>query len=149
MSRRKPENERLGHGDGRAASAPVAVLPPSASEPHDYCPFPHASADPEWHPIAAEWFDSLFLSPHAALFARSDVATAALVAHLITEGLHTARPSAQLFETIFRQADNLLASAGARLRNRVDTVLPKSPEKSRGQVMREQITQQYTTGYNE
>ena len=142
---RKREDEKLGHPMTARADAPTIHEVPSATGVlQDFCPFEHADANPKWHPIAQRWYDSLFVSEQAAMYARSDVAHIELAAHLLSDQLYADRWSAVAMHEIVGMMDNALTSVGARLQRRVETIKKTTPERSRGQIAREQIVAQFT-----
>lgn len=83
-------------------------------------------ADPEWHPIAREWFESLGQSGQAQWYEPSDWATARVWAHLLSLTLESGRPSAQMIQSWSSGATELLTTEGARRRARVE--LEQAPE---------------------
>jgi hypothetical protein len=77
-------------------------------------------ADPEWHPLAGEWFASLGRSGQAAFYEASDWLAAKYVADTMSRGLRNSRPSAQLFAAVMSAMGDLLTTEGARRRARVE-----------------------------
>lgn len=86
--------------------------------------------DPEWHPIAAEWFTSLPQSGQVVFFEPSDVAYAKLVAHAMSTNLHQGRFSSQLFVAVMAGANDCLSTEASRRRLRVELQKdePEDPE---------------------
>lgn len=77
-------------------------------------------ADPEWHPIAREWFESLGASGQAQFYEPSDWATARVWAELLSRQLESGRPSAQMIASWSGGATELLTTEGARRRARME-----------------------------
>jgi hypothetical protein len=74
-------------------------------------------ADPNWHPIAREWFESLFESGQSFFYERSDIAQARYVAEIMSRNLNQGqRVSGQLFASVISAAGELLTTEGARRR---------------------------------
>jgi hypothetical protein len=78
-------------------------------------------ADPEWHPIARGWFESLGESAQSSLYEPSDWATARYVAEAMSRNLNVGqRFSANLFAAVMSAMNELLTTEGARRRARVE-----------------------------
>lgn len=78
-------------------------------------------ADPEWHPIAADWFNSLAESGQSQFYEPSDWHTARYVAEAMSRNLSAgARFSAQLFASVMAAMTELLTTEGARRRARIE-----------------------------
>lgn len=77
-------------------------------------------ADPDWHPIAIEWFSSLGESGQSQFYEPSDWATARVWAELLSRQLESGRPSAQMISAWSSDNTNLLGTEGARLRSRIE-----------------------------
>ncbi|MEU1214302.1 hypothetical protein ABZ424_18135 [Streptomyces sp. NPDC005790] len=78
-------------------------------------------ADPNWHPIAIEWFESLFDSGQSFFYERSDIAQARYVAEAMSRNLSQGqRISGQLFASVISAAGELLTTEGARRRLNVE-----------------------------
>lgn len=77
-------------------------------------------ADPDWHPIAAEWFSSLGESGQSQFYEPSDWATARVWAHLLSAQLFSGRASAQMIQSWSGGATELLTTEGARRRARME-----------------------------
>ncbi len=74
-------------------------------------------ADPNWHSIAIEWFESLFESGQSFFYERSDIAQARYVAEVMSRNLNQGqRVSGQLFASVISAASELLTTEGARRR---------------------------------
>lgn len=76
--------------------------------------------DPEWHPIASEWFTSLADSGQSQFYEPSDWATARYIAEAMSQSLESSRMSGQLFSAILSGATELLTTEGARRRMRIE-----------------------------
>lgn len=138
---RKPLAEHVGHAHPEAP--PRHNIDAATAAEQDFCPFPHEDSDPEWHPIAQRWFDSLFLSEQAAMYARSDVQEAVITARLISDQFYAEKTSAMMIDTITRRADSLVTTLGARLQRRIETVRKADPGKTRGQAAVALLREQY------
>jgi hypothetical protein len=77
-------------------------------------------ADPDWHPIARDWYGSLEVSGQAQFYQPSDVATARYVAEAMSRNLASSRISGQLFGAVMSAMTELLTTEGARRRARVE-----------------------------
>jgi hypothetical protein len=86
------------------------------------------SADPNWHDIAVDWFDSLKASGQAQFFEPSDWAAARYVAEVMTKNLNAGKFSAQLFASVWTAMSELLTTEGARRRVRVEVHRQSEPE---------------------
>jgi len=76
--------------------------------------------DPEWHPIARNWFASLGISGQAVWFQPSDLGTARYVAEAMSRSLAGERMSAQLFAGVLSGMSLLLATEADRRRMRIE-----------------------------
>lgn len=76
--------------------------------------------DPEWHPIAVEWYCSLAASGQSQFFEPSDWAAAFFVAEAMTRNLKSSRFSSELFKGVWAAMGELLTTEGARRRVRVE-----------------------------
>ncbi|MFE3202246.1 hypothetical protein [Embleya sp. NPDC059237] len=81
---------------------------------------PVPEADPAWHPIARDWFDSLAESGQSVFYQPSDWQTARYVAEAMSTNLSAGRFSAQLFAAISAAMSSLLVTEGDRRRARVE-----------------------------
>lgn len=76
--------------------------------------------DPEWHPIARDWFASLAESGQAAFYEPSDWQTARYVAEAMSRNLAGEKFSAVLFASVMSAMSNLLTTEGDRRRLRLE-----------------------------
>ena len=76
--------------------------------------------DPEWHPIAREWFEALGRSGQAVFFEASDWAQARYLAHMMDQTLQTDKPNGQLVSSVLSGSTELLTTEGARRRLRIE-----------------------------
>jgi hypothetical protein len=113
MGRRGPVGKhpdwRLGHRTEAEKSAVVRVPcgPPRVPVP---------KVDPQWHPIARDWFRSLAKSGQATLYEPSDWQTARYVAEAMSRNLSIGRFNAALLATVLSGMSSLLATEGDRRR---------------------------------
>lgn len=84
--------------------------------------------DPQWHPIARRWFDSLHVSGQAQFFEQSDWAMAELGASLISHTLASGRPSSQMVAQINTIAGELMMTEGSRRKARLELIRASSDE---------------------
>ena len=77
-------------------------------------------ADPEWHPLARDWYAALGESGQATFMEPSDWAQARIWAELISRELHKGRASAQMVQAWASGATELLTTEGARRRLRIE-----------------------------
>lgn len=82
--------------------------------------------DPNWHPRAAEWFESLDKSGMREFYQQSDWATAQIIADALTE--YYKRPTAMMLATIMQAMTNLGTTEGERRRMRIELETPKEYE---------------------
>lgn len=103
----KRASQRSGHGAARKSPDTVVAKVTPAVEP--------PAADPEWHPVAIEWFESLGKSGQSSLYEPSDWATARVVAEFMDRALRAGRriPSA-LVATLMAMQKELLTTESAR-----------------------------------
>lgn len=83
-------------------------------------------ADPEWHPIASRWYESLANSGQSVLYQESDVATAVYVAEAMSRNLTDGKFSAMLFQSVNSAATELMTTEGSRRRLRLE--LARGPQ---------------------
>lgn len=98
-------------------------------------------ANPEWHPIAMQWYESLPKSGQSHYYQASDWATAFMCADLISREFHRADDpetkkgvSAMMVHEIFAQAGNLLTTEGERRRLRLELIRAEKSEDTSGVV---------------
>ena len=115
----KRSTERHGHRtaaenatDTSAQGSPVIEWPP---------------ADPQWHPIARDWFDSLPESGQVVFFEPSDLAAARYLAEAMDQNLRSGKFSAVLFANVWSAMGDLLTTEASRRRLRVELEKP-APE---------------------
>lgn len=114
----KPVDRRLGHvtkAEKEAVTKAPAKAParrPSAAA--------KTKADPDWHPIAVEWFDSLSKSGQSDFYEPSDWAMARYCAELMSRTLFAERPSAQMVASLDSVMARLLVTEGDRRRARLE-----------------------------
>lgn len=84
--------------------------------------------DPEWHPIARDWFAALGRSGQSRFYEASDWATARYVAEGMSRSLLSGRLSAQLFAAVLAAATELLATEGSRRRMRLELERAKASQ---------------------
>lgn len=77
-------------------------------------------SDPNWHPIALVWYESLGESGQSEFYEQSDWAFAAFVAELTTIALTASRLNGQLITAVMAGMTELLTTEGARRRVRVE-----------------------------
>jgi hypothetical protein len=96
--------------ESSATTAPTSHVAPPAPEP-----------DPDWHPIAVEWFRSLGESGQAQFYEPSDWQVARYVAEAMSRNLNAgSRLSAELFKAVLAAMAELLTTEGSRRRARVE-----------------------------
>lgn len=78
------------------------------------------AADPAWHEIARDWYESLALSGQSGWYEPSDWQTARYVAEAMSRNLESGRFSAQLFASVMQATTSLLATEGDRRRLRIE-----------------------------
>jgi hypothetical protein len=91
--------------------------------------------DPQWHPIAAQWFAALAASGQRVFYENSDWAHARYVAETMSRSLRADRTSAQLFSAVISASADLLTTEGARRRLRVELERASTHEKPAATVM--------------
>lgn len=73
-------------------------------------------ADPSWHPIAHDWFESLATSDGCRFYEPSDWQHARIWAEILSRQLKSGRPSGQIMASWTSASDRLLTTASARQR---------------------------------
>lgn len=87
-------------------------------------------ADPTWHPIALDWFESLKDSGQERFYQASDWATARYVAEAMSRNLNQGgKFSSMLFSAVMGSMTELLTTEGARRRARVELERVEEAEK--------------------
>jgi hypothetical protein len=81
---------------------------------------PVPPAEPDWHPMARGWYESLAESGQAVFYQPSDWQTARVWAELLSRQLFTGRTSAQMIAAWSAAATELLTTEGARRRARLE-----------------------------
>lgn len=76
--------------------------------------------DPDWHPIARDWYLSLPRSGQAAFYEPSDIAVARLVAHGMHEVASASKMPAHLFQTVLAGTTLLMSTEADRRRLRIE-----------------------------
>jgi hypothetical protein len=102
---------------------------PSGSSEIPEVPPTTLTADPAWHSIAADWFNSLAASGQSQFYEASDWATARYVAEAMSRNLSSGeRFSAVLFASVMSGMTELLTTEGSRRRARLELEREKQPE---------------------
>lgn len=109
----KRSNQLHGHR-GKADLADYDRIPIDAPT------VPAREPDPQWHPVAQEWFTSLAQSGQSVFYEPSDWATAAYVAEAMSRNLSAGKFSAQLFAAVMSGMSSLLTTEGDRRRVRLE-----------------------------
>ncbi|MER7908297.1 hypothetical protein [Streptomyces sp. NPDC096068] len=112
IPKRGEERRRRNKDDGPAlVQAPfVPVGVPDLPEP-----------DPDWHPIAVDWYLSLQESGQAVFYQPSDWAMARYAAELMSRGLSSDRPpNGQYVAALNSVMTSLLTTEGDRRRARIE-----------------------------
>lgn len=83
------------------------------------------TANPEWHPLVLDWYNSLAESMQSRLYEPSDHQHARLLAHLLSTALREKEEEdrklpAMLLQTIFSEMSKLLTTEGERRRMRLE-----------------------------
>lgn len=91
-----------------------------------------AQRDEGWHPLAAEWFDSLGRSGQSAFYEPSDWATARVLAELLSRAMIILRDGGRGAGTLVERwqagATELLTTEGARRRVRLELEVEKEDD---------------------
>jgi hypothetical protein len=82
------------------------------------------TGDPQWHPIARDWYASLAKSGQSRFYESSDWATARFLAEAMSRNLQGGRFSAQLFASVMAGMSTLLVTEGDRRRVRLELQRP-------------------------
>lgn len=85
-------------------------------------------ADPAWHPIALQFYESLQVSGQALYYEQSDVATAYYVTDAMSQNLQQGKFSAMLFASVMSAMTDLLVTEGARRRAKVELQREVEPD---------------------
>jgi hypothetical protein len=107
----KPASQRRRRNkESQATTAPTSPAAPPAPEP-----------DPDWHPVAVDWFRSLSESGQVQFFEPSDWQVARYVAEVMSRNLNAgSRLSAELFKAVMSAMAELLTTEGSRRRARLE-----------------------------
>jgi hypothetical protein len=108
----KRSDQRHGHGSKAAQEAVTKARGTAAVE--------QPAGDPDWHPIARDWYASLAVSGQSAFYQPSDWQTARFVAESMDRNLRAGRFSAQQFAATMSAMTELLTTEGARRRARLE-----------------------------
>lgn len=90
----------------------VTVIAAPAVKPPD--------ADPQWHTIAFEWFESLRESGQAQFFEPSDWQAARYCAEVMSRNLNQGKFSSVLFAAVWAAMNDLLSTEASRRRVRME-----------------------------
>ncbi|MFB8351003.1 phage terminase small subunit [Streptomyces niveus] len=82
-------------------------------------------ADPEWHPIAKQLYDSLRKSGQADFYQQSDWAYAYALCDDLSHYKNSSKRSAQMAQTLYAALGNLLVTEGDRRRVRIELQEPE------------------------
>lgn len=109
--------------------------------------------NPDWHPIAMQWYESLPKSGQSHYYQASDWATAVMCADLISREFHRADDpeskkgiSPMMIHEIFTQAGNLLTTEGERRRLRLELIRAEKNDDSEEVVTALEQYKQYAKG---
>jgi len=112
----KRSEERMGH---RSKVEKDSVTKVPSGPPSDLPDLPEP--DPDWHPIATDWYLSLRESGQAAFYQPSDWAMARYAAELMSRGLSSDRPpNGQYVSALDSVMARLLTTEGDRRRARIE-----------------------------
>ncbi|MFC9285379.1 hypothetical protein [Streptomyces sp. NPDC057052] len=112
----KRSEERMGH---RSKAEKDSVTKVPSGPPSDLPDLPEP--DPDWHPIATDWYLSLRESGQAAFYQPSDWAMARYAAELMSRGLSSDRPpNGQYVSALDSVMARLLTTEGDRRRARIE-----------------------------
>jgi len=112
----KRSEERMGH---RAKEEKESLTQAPPGPPAELPDLPEP--DPLWHPIAADWYQSLQSSGQAQFYEPSDWATARYAAELMSRLLSSDRaPNGQLVAALNSVMGTLLTTEGDRRRARIE-----------------------------
>jgi hypothetical protein len=73
-----------------------------------------------WHPIAANWYESLAISGQSIWYEPSDWAAAQYLAEAMTRNLEAYKFSSQLFGAAWQAMNDLMTTEGSRRRLRLE-----------------------------
>src|ERR1019366_2183196 len=110
----KRADQRMGHRTKAEKSRTTKVVAASRT-------IRAPAADPEWHPLAAEWYASLAKSGERVFYEPSDWATAKFVAEVMSRALNQGqRISSQLVASIHSMQGDLLTTETMRRRSHIE-----------------------------
>jgi hypothetical protein len=109
VPKRSDQRRRVNKPEVPVATAPSAPGPAKAP-----------AADPDWHPIARRWYESLAASGQCAWYQPSDWAEAVVWTELLSQQLKSSRPSAMLLAAWSAASTRLLTTEGDRRRVRIE-----------------------------
>lgn len=117
----KRSSERMGHRSKAEKEAVQKVPVAGVVE--------QPPADPEWHEIAVDWYESLATSGQAIFFEPSDWSAARYVAAVMTKNLNASRFNGQLFSGVWSAMSDLMTTEGSRRRLRLELERPAANDK--------------------
>lgn len=109
----KRSEERMGHRS-KAEMAAVQKVPVQAGV------VDQPPSDPEWHPLAQDWYESLAESGQSIFFEPSDWAAARYLAAIMTRNITAPRFNAQLFGSLWTAMNDLMTTEASRRRLRLE-----------------------------
>lgn len=92
------------------------------------------AADPTWHEIARDWYESLRNSGQQQFFEPSDWQAARYVAEVMSRNLKQRKFSAMLFAAVWSAMNDLLTTEAARRRVRMEIERGGEPEEAPARV---------------
>lgn len=81
---------------------------------------PVPPADPAWHELARDWYESLAQSGQSMFYEPSDWAAARVLASVLSKNLKQTKFSSVLFATVWAGMGDLLTTEGERRRVRME-----------------------------
>lgn len=116
--------ERMSHLTKAEIAEKKAAQAPGAAVVHVPC------ADPEWHPIALRFYESLQESGQSQFFEPSDWGVAQYIAEAMSQSLRGHRIPSGMFQAVMQATTELMCTEGTRRRLRMELQRPdKNPPK--------------------
>ena len=78
------------------------------------------AAEPDWHPVARRWYESLSASGQCSFYQPSDWAEAVVWTELLSRQLESGKPSAMMLAAWSSASTRLLTTEGDRRRVRIE-----------------------------
>lgn len=125
---RRRRNKDVAHASRSPAGQPAALPSTAAAPARSKLQRPNHL----WHPVAKDWFSTLWESGQARFYEPSDWAVARFVAEAMSRCLRAERTSAQMVATVLGGAADLMSTESSRRRLRLELTRHEDDENQPG-----------------